>query len=70
MEAIVAREMRKELGLSQVEVSLRTGISRFRLSQFECGYAPLTKAEFQTLSNFLDRVQLLSELSSDEKVPQ
>lgn len=45
--------LRKAKGLSQFRLSQITGVSRYRISLFECGYAPLTEDEFKLILDVL-----------------
>lgn len=46
-------EMRKATGISQIRLSRLTGVSRFRITMFECGYNDLTQEEALRLLEFL-----------------
>lgn len=39
------KKLRKEKRISQTAIALRADVSRYRISQFECGYVELTKNE-------------------------
>lgn len=47
------KDLRVRTGVSQWEVSLKTGISRYKLSQFENGYGRLSDRELMALNDFL-----------------
>jgi transcriptional regulator with XRE-family HTH domain len=61
------REIRRTVGLSQIQLSCRTGIERTRLSFAECGYVRLTEAEeaaikrviAETVENVAEKVRLV-----------
>jgi predicted transcriptional regulator len=51
-------QLRNPVGVSQAELSLRSGINRFRLSQLECGYAePTADEQTALLAALLDIVK-------------
>ena len=53
MEVKTLQDERKRLGLSQTKLSIVAGVSRNRISQFECGYLKLTEAEITAIQESL-----------------
>ncbi len=53
MEVKTLQDERKRLGLSQTKLSMKAGVSRNRISQFECGYLKLTDAEILAIEESL-----------------
>ena len=45
--------LRSKLGISQTKLAVLTGVSRFKISQFECGYGRLDEAELGKIRQFL-----------------
>lgn len=49
------REMRRIVGLTQVELAVRSGIDRTRLSFAECGYVELSAEEKAAIKNAISK---------------
>lgn len=47
------KEWRQLLHISQTAMAAQTGVSSFRISQFECGYKELTEEEMIKLQQFM-----------------
>lgn len=47
------RTARKKKGISQIALAQKTGVSKFRIQQFELGYSKLTKEEKDKLKGVL-----------------
>ena len=53
MERILIRELRKKAAISQYRLAKLTNVSRFKISQFECGYGDLSEFEIQAILSVL-----------------
>ncbi len=47
------KALRKEAGLSQYRLAKVTRVSRFKISQYECGYGELSEAEAKAILDAL-----------------
>lgn len=45
--------LRTKLGISQTKLAVLTGVSRFKISQFECGYGGLDESELAKIRRYL-----------------
>lgn len=53
MEVKTLQDERKRLGISQTKLSIAAGVSRDRISRFECSYIKLTDAEILAIQDSL-----------------
>lgn len=56
MKTSELRKKRDKVYISQKELSVKTGISRYKISDFECGYCELTFEELLKIQTYLDEV--------------
>lgn len=48
------KQQRTRLAISQVRLARATGVSRYRIHEFECGYIDLTKDEILKIAKTLE----------------
>lgn len=48
---------RRENGISQYRLAIKTNISRFRLSSYECGYSELSKREIDRIVEYFAKLR-------------
>lgn len=65
-DEIDVRKYRKKLNMSQKLLSLKTGVSKFRISQHECNYEMLKVEELESIKSYFDGVQLKNEMAGGE----
>ena len=53
MTALSLKAARDKKGLSQFALAMKSDVSRYKISQFECGYGKLTKEEKQKIKGVL-----------------
>jgi|SaaInlStandDraft_6_1057023.scaffolds.fasta_scaffold311123_1 transcriptional regulator with XRE-family HTH domain len=57
MKSKELKKLRKLLGLSQLELSKCSGVSRYKISLYENSYQKLSKTEMDKLMNILRKQQ-------------
>lgn len=53
------KQLRKDFGISQMALSKKSGISRYRLSLFENGHLELTKSEQEALRDAVRSIAMI-----------
>lgn len=55
MKAEALKIRRESLGVSQKKLSKETGVSRFKISDFECDYGGLNSKEIKVIEAYLSK---------------
>ena len=56
-ESMNVKEERKKLGVSQMRLSIQTGVSKYVISLHECGYKGLTMRDLKKISKALEELK-------------